>query len=167
TGKVDGPAALFDNNSGTAAAVSAVAYTPNRPNDVVSFYTVTSSTAGNPTGWVLKGSFDGKTWATIDSRQGQTFQWQRQTRAFQVANPSRYTQYRLEFTGTPTVAEVEFLAKPTPACTQTITGTRNGPLQVNGVVCLQDATVNGPVQINAGGSLYSFGGSITGPVNGV
>ena len=74
--------------------------------------------------------------------------------------------YPLEFAGQVTLAEMEFLAKPTPLCTQTITGTRNGPLRVTGVVCLQDATINGPVQIDPGASLYAFGSTIASPVSG-
>ncbi|MEV4313242.1 GH92 family glycosyl hydrolase [Actinocrispum sp. NPDC049592] len=166
-GTNSGPAEVFDNSSQTEATLDTVAYTAARPHDVVTYYTVTSgkTTGRDPANWVLKGSFDGKNWAVVDERKGQSFAWRQQTKAFQVAKPSRYTQYRLEFEGQATVAEVEFLAKPTPACTQTITGKHDGPLTVTGVVCLQDATQNGPVQINAGGSLYAFGGTINGPVN--
>jgi predicted alpha-1,2-mannosidase len=161
-----GTSPLSDNNSQTEAAAIEVTNASARPHDIVEFYTLTSGkAAGNdPRSWVLKGSFDGKNWAVVDERKDQTFQWRQQTRAFKVAKPSRYTHYRLEFGGPVTLAEVEFLAKPTPACTQTITGPHNGPLRVTGVVCLQDATVNGPVQIDAGGSLYAFGGTINGPV---
>jgi predicted alpha-1,2-mannosidase len=166
TSNLAGP--LFDNSSQTETSVSQIAFQPARPHDVVEFYTVTSglSTGADARDWVLKGSFDGKNWAVVDERKAQSFQWRQQTKAFKVAKPSRYTQYRLEFAGQVTLAEVEFLAKPTPACTQTITGTRNGPLRVTGVVCLQDATINGPVQIDSGASLYAFGGTIAGPVSG-
>ncbi|SMC71884.1 alpha-1,2-mannosidase, putative [Kibdelosporangium aridum] len=159
--------ALFDNTSQTEATASVVEFKPARPHDVVEYYTVTSgkTDTADPKAWVLKGSFDGKNWAIVDSRANESFQWRQQTKPFKLAKPSRYTQYRLEFAGAATVAELEFLAKPTPACAQTITGTHNGPLRVTGVVCLQDATVNGPVQIDAGGSLYAFGGTITGPVS--
>ncbi|MET0132397.1 MAG: GH92 family glycosyl hydrolase, partial [Kibdelosporangium sp.] len=164
-----GGSALSDNSSQTEAAAATVTYQSARPHDVVEYYTLTSGkdTGGDPRNWVLKGSFDGTNWAVVDERKDQTFTWRQQTRAFKVAKASRYTQYRLEFTGNPvTLAEVEFLAKPTPACTQTITGTHNGPLRVTGVVCLHNATVNGPVQIDAGASLYAFGGTIAGPVSG-
>jgi predicted alpha-1,2-mannosidase len=168
-GTLDGPPALFDNNSQTEAAASAVSFNPARPHDVVQFYTVTSgtNTGADPGNWTLKGSFDGKNWAVVDERKNQTFTWRQQTKAFKIAKPSRYTQYRLEFTGPATVAEVEFLAKPTPACTQTITGRHDGPLRVTGVLCLQDATQNGPIQIDAGGSLHALGATINGPVNAV
>nr|WP_173129822.1 GH92 family glycosyl hydrolase [Kibdelosporangium persicum] len=158
--------ALFDNTSQTEAPVTTVDFTPPRPHDVVEYYTVTSGkTAGaDPRDWVLKGSFDGRHWAVVDSRADQSFTWRQQTKPFKLAKPSRYTHYRLEFSGPATVAELEFLAKPTPLCAQTITGTHNGPLRVTGVVCLQDATVNGPVQIDAGGSLYAFGGTVNGPL---
>ena len=166
TSNLAGP--LFDNSSQTETSVSQIAFQPARPHDIVEFYTVTSGvgTGADARDWVLKGSFDGKNWAVVDERKAQSFQWRQQTKAFKVAKPSRYTQYRLEFAGQVTLAEVEFLAKPTPLCTQTITGTRNGPLRVTGVVCLQDATINGPVQIDPGASLYAFGSTIAGPVSG-
>jgi hypothetical protein len=59
------------------------------------------------------------------------------------------------------------LLRPAPACTSTITGVRNGPLTVpNGVTCLKNATVNGPVSIGAGASLVATDSKISGPVRG-
>jgi beta-glucosidase len=53
-----------------------------------------------------------------------------------------------------------------PACTRTITGTNNGPLSVSsGVLCLDGATVNGPINITSGASLLAVGASIHGPVS--
>ncbi len=40
-----------------------------------------------PTGWVLQGSSDGKSWKDLDKRSGQTFTWDKQTRAFSVKTP--------------------------------------------------------------------------------
>nr|WP_218922147.1 GH92 family glycosyl hydrolase [Kibdelosporangium phytohabitans] len=162
------PGPLFDNNSQTETTATTVDLTPPRPHDVVDFYTVTSgkNAAADPRDWVLKGSFDGKHWATVDTRTAQQFPWRQQTKPFKLTKPSRYTHYRLEFSTPATVAELESLAKPTPGCTQTITGTHNGPLRVTGVLCLTDATVNGPIQIDTGGSLYAFGSTVNGPLTG-
>nr|WP_202819056.1 GH92 family glycosyl hydrolase [Actinosynnema sp. ALI-1.44] len=166
TSNLTGP--LFDNNSQTEATATTVDFAPPRPHDVVDFYTVTSgkTAAADPRDWVLTGSFDGEHWAVVDTRTAQGFAWRQQTKPFKLAKPSRYTHYRLEFSRPSGVAELEFLAKPTPGCTQTITGTHHGPLRVTGVLCLTDAVVIGPVQIDAGGSLYAFGSTITGPVTG-
>nr|WP_052477929.1 GH92 family glycosyl hydrolase [Kibdelosporangium sp. MJ126-NF4] len=160
--------ALFDNNSHTEATATTIDVTPPRPHDIVEFYTVTSGTnaATDPHAWTLTGSYDGKNWTVVDERKAQTFPWRQQTKPFKLAKPSRYTHYRLEFTGPATLAELEFLAKPTPTCAQTITGTHNGPLRVTGVLCLTDAAVNGPIQIDPGASLYAFGSTVTGPVTG-
>jgi hypothetical protein len=70
--------------------------------------------AGDPRSWVLKGSNDGHTWAVLDERHGETFQWRRQTRAFKAARQGMYTFYRIEVTdngGQPStvLAEVELL----------------------------------------------------------
>jgi len=54
-------------------------------------YTPTSSdAAGDPTSWVVKGSNDGTSWTTLDTRTDETFAWQRQTRAFTIAHPGIY-----------------------------------------------------------------------------
>jgi hypothetical protein len=71
----------------------------------------------DPTGWTLKGSNDGTTWATLDTRTNQTFTWQRQTRPFALKTPASYARYRLEFSGTNAVslAEFELLGMPDAA----------------------------------------------------
>ncbi|GAA3547718.1 hypothetical protein GCM10022419_029950 [Nonomuraea rosea] len=52
---------------------------------------------------------------------------------------------------------------PPPACTRTVTGVHRGPLGVaEGVTCLDDAQVTGPVTVKAGASLVATGGRITG-----
>ncbi|MER6826478.1 M64 family metallopeptidase [Streptosporangium sp. NPDC000563] len=54
---------------------------------------------------------------------------------------------------------------PPPACTTTVTGTRNGTLPVrSGVTCLNDARINGGVTVSAGASLVVTGGTINGAV---
>jgi hypothetical protein len=142
--------AVFDNTSQTEAKVTgAIQYELLSSKEAVTHYTLTSpKAAGDAKSWVLKGSYDGKTWAVADQRTDQSFQWRQQTKAFKVANPAHYSYYRLEVTATTggqaSLAELELLGKPDAACTQTITGEREGPLVVtSGTVCLGDATVTG------------------------
>ncbi|WP_344841238.1 M64 family metallopeptidase [Kribbella ginsengisoli] len=87
--------------------------------------------------------------------------------------PSGYGRHRIEYRAidapgniaTPQSFAVTLL-RPTPACTTTITGTRNGPLTVtSGVICLTNATINGPVAIRPGASLVATDTKISGPVN--
>ncbi|MEV4893578.1 hypothetical protein AB0K48_29765, partial [Nonomuraea sp. NPDC055795] len=131
----------------------------------VSFYTLTSAQTG-PSSWTLEGSLDGTTWTVADRRQNEPFTWSRQTRPFKIANPGRYAHYRLTATGT--LAELELLAQPDPACTQTVTGTRPGPLTVSsGVTCLAaGAKVTGPVVVRKGAGLYALdSATIGGPLS--
>ncbi|MFI6760384.1 GH92 family glycosyl hydrolase [Micromonospora sp. NPDC050417] len=164
-----GPAALRDNTSGTEATLTApvtwaVTGTPER----VTQYTLTSSAnPADPQGWKLEGSYDGQRWTVVDTRAGEKFPWRAQTRAFTIERPGRYAHYRLTTTGSApaALAEVELLANPSPECTSTVTGTRNGPLTVSsGVTCLSGATIKGPVTVKAGAALYVDGGAINGPV---
>lgn len=106
-----GEGALFDNTSATDAAVTSVDLPVEGGVKAVQ-YTLTSSSdrAKAPRGWSLQGSTDGTTWKTLDERSGQSFTWDRQTRAFSVTTPGTYTQYRLVLTGESTLAEVELLA---------------------------------------------------------
>jgi hypothetical protein len=89
----------------------------------VTFYTLTSgSVGGDPTGWVLEGSDDGRTWTTVDRRTGETFTARRQTRPFKIQHPGAYARYRLTIDGgtadATVLAEVELLAsgpaRPSP-----------------------------------------------------
>ena len=74
-------------------------------------YTLTSSVHTTaPTAWSLQGSSDGTTWKTLDRRSGETFAWDRQTRAFTVSTPGTYGRYRLVFDGQVTLSEVELLS---------------------------------------------------------
>ncbi|KRV46688.1 alpha-mannosidase [Wenjunlia vitaminophila] len=103
-------AALVDNASKTGTTLSTARVDLGetaRP----TYYTLTSSDrASAPTGWVLKGSVDGTTWQTLDSRSGQTFTWDRQTRAFRIDEAGDYSAFRLELTGGPaSLAELELL----------------------------------------------------------
>jgi hypothetical protein len=108
---LDGAGALFDDTSATDAAVTSVDLpVPERAEAVQ--YTLTSSTdrAKAPAGWTLQGSSDGTSWRTLDRRSGESFAWDRQTRAFSVRSPGTYEKYRLVLDGEGTLAEVELLA---------------------------------------------------------
>ncbi|WP_033287928.1 GH92 family glycosyl hydrolase [Amycolatopsis jejuensis] len=164
-------AALIDNTSRTQAKVTgAVQYQLKSTDEAVTHYTLTSGTgAGDAKSWVLKGSYDGKTWTVADQQTDQSFKWRQQTRAFAVKNPAHYAYYRLEVTATTggqaTLAEFELLGRPDASCTKTLTGEQKGPLTVSsGTVCLTDATVSGPVTVAKGASLVVRGGQISGPL---
>jgi len=114
--------ALFDDTSRTEATFSAPATVTyaldDATRDEVSFYTLTSGSAGgHPTAWVLEGSDDGKRWKVLDRRSGETFEWARYTRPFRLASPARYRQYRFVFDaaseqGRFSLAEIELLGAP-------------------------------------------------------
>ncbi|WP_367135872.1 GH92 family glycosyl hydrolase [Saccharothrix sp. HUAS TT1] len=161
------PAALVDNTSQTSGALSWLQVDVPTNKESATFYTLTSGKAGgDPASWVLKGSYDGQAWATVDERSGEAFPWRQQTRAFEIARPGHYQHYRLEFPGEATLAEFELLAKPFVTCSASVTGEHAGPLRVqSGVTCVDGASVTGPVTVAAGASLYVFGGSVSGPVS--
>ncbi|MER6163517.1 GH92 family glycosyl hydrolase [Streptomyces violaceorubidus] len=109
---ITGKGALFDNTSATQASVTSVDLPVSGEGAKAVQYTLTSSAdrAKAPTGWKLQGSADGTTWRTLDERSGESFAWDRQTRAFSVKSPGTYAQYRLVLDGEHTLAEVELLA---------------------------------------------------------
>ncbi|MEV5440213.1 GH92 family glycosyl hydrolase [Streptomyces sp. NPDC052682] len=106
-----GEGALFDDTSATDAAVTAVDL-PVAGRAKALQYTLTSSADRTkaPAGWTLQGSSDGTSWQTLDRRFGESFTWDRQTRAFTVRSPGTYDRYRLVLDGEATLAEVELLA---------------------------------------------------------
>ncbi|MGW2717241.1 GH92 family glycosyl hydrolase [Streptomyces sp. NPDC001492] len=107
-----GAGPLFDNTSATDATVTSVDLPVSGPVKGLQ-YTVTSSSDHTraPTGWTLQGSDDdGTTWQTLDRRSGESFTWDRQTRAFTVGSPGTYGRYRLVLDGEAVVSEVELLA---------------------------------------------------------
>lgn len=107
---VKGEGPLFDNTSETSGAVTEVKLPVEKAATAVQ-YTLTSAQAAKaPTGWVLQGSADGKTWQDLDRRADESFRWDRQTRVFSVAKPQPYAHYRLVLTGEATLAEVELLS---------------------------------------------------------
>ncbi|WP_326657152.1 GH92 family glycosyl hydrolase [Streptomyces sp. NBC_00385] len=105
-----GEGALFDNTSATTATASTVELpVPSATNAVQ--YTLTSGKAAEaPSGWVLQGSSDGTTWKDLDKRSGQSFAWDKQTRAFTVNGRGSYAHYRLVLSGESTLAEVELIS---------------------------------------------------------
>ncbi|MEU7423528.1 GH92 family glycosyl hydrolase [Streptomyces sp. NPDC040750] len=108
---VEGAGALSDNTSATSATATSVDLPVSGAARPVQ-YTLTSAADHTkaPTGWTLQGSTDGTAWRTLDHRSGETFAWDRQTRAFSIAAPGTYTRYRLVLDGESTLAEVELLA---------------------------------------------------------
>ncbi|MGW3951141.1 GH92 family glycosyl hydrolase [Streptomyces sp. NPDC004752] len=106
-----GDGALFDDTSATDAAVASVDLPVGAATKAVQ-YTLTSSTDHTkaPAGWTLQGSTDGTTWQTLDQRSGESFTWNRQTRAFTIPSPGTYPKYRLVLEGRSTLAELELLS---------------------------------------------------------
>jgi hypothetical protein len=87
--------------------------------------------------------------------------------------PSGYGRHQIEYRAIDAPGNIATpgrfavtLLRPAPACTTTITGTRNGPLTLtSGVTCLTNATINGPVAIREGAALVATDTKISGPVN--
>ncbi|GGZ88411.1 GH92 family glycosyl hydrolase [Streptomyces echinoruber] len=107
-----GDGALFDDTSATDATVTSVDLPVSDAPKAVQ-YTLTSSADHTkaPAAWTLQGSADGTEWKTLDTRSGESFRWDRQTRAFTIAAPGAYRHYRLVLDGgAATLAEVELLA---------------------------------------------------------
>ncbi|MEU6274103.1 GH92 family glycosyl hydrolase [Streptomyces populi] len=105
-----GDGALFDNTSATDATVTSVDLPAGTGTEGVQYTLTSSDHTKAPTGWTLQGSSDGTTWTDLDKRSGESFPWDRQTRAFTVADPGSYARYRLVLDGESTLAEVELLA---------------------------------------------------------
>lgn len=101
---------LFDNSSRTEGAWDGALDLPVASGTRAAQYTLTSSkAAAAPAGWTLEGSADGTTWKKLDTRAGESFAWDKQTRVFTVAHPGTYAKYRLVTAGASTLAEVELL----------------------------------------------------------
>ncbi|WP_041832738.1 GH92 family glycosyl hydrolase [Actinoplanes sp. N902-109] len=164
--------ALVDDTSDTRAvfttATPSWTYTFAGGGQQADYYTLTSgAVAGDPKSWKLSGSYDGTTWTTIDERSNQTFDWRLQTRPFKIAKPGHYARYRLDVTAntgeaTTTLAEIELLGRPAPACTTTIADKVVGAVSVkSGVTCITSgATVTGLVTVSKGASLYVSGSTL-------
>jgi predicted alpha-1,2-mannosidase len=174
-------AALVDDTSATrtefVGPTASVQVDLTGTRERADYYTLTSgAVAGDVTSWTLKGSFDAKKWAVIDSRTAQTFDWRLQTRPFKIAKPGRYAHYRLDVitttgsTSTPvtptTLAEYELLARAPQACTTTIANRVVTKLAItSGVTCLTNgATVSGSIAISKGASLYATDATVKGSI---
>ncbi|MFG3260026.1 GH92 family glycosyl hydrolase [Streptomyces sp. NPDC048172] len=105
-----GDSPLLDNTSDTAAELTDTPLKVRKGKKPTS-YTLTSSKADEaPKSWTLEGSTDGKTWHEVDSRENETFRWDKQTRAFTLPKSTPYDQYRLvPDTDARKLAEVELL----------------------------------------------------------
>ncbi|MEH0550476.1 GH92 family glycosyl hydrolase [Streptomyces sp. B21-101] len=100
TDVLKGEGALFDDTSATQATVTGTLALPVPSGARAVQYTLTSADhAQAPGSWTLQGSTDTVTWTDLDRRSGETFRWDRQTRAFTVARPGTYTSYRLVLDG--------------------------------------------------------------------
>lgn len=68
---------------------------------LVTRYSLTSapdSPAADPRDWIFQGSYDGATWVTLDSRNGQTFSARGETLEFGFATNTAFRQFRLVIT---------------------------------------------------------------------
>jgi predicted alpha-1,2-mannosidase len=131
--------ALFDDTSGTRATLSgdrpAVEYRfAGDDRHVARFYTLTSAdTVGaDPSGWVVKGSNDGRRWTVLDQRNGEAFKWRSQTRPFKLDRPSEFSRFRIEFGAAVRLAEVELLANEKPVVSPLVAEVRNGVAEAGG-----------------------------------
>ncbi|MFJ8629296.1 GH92 family glycosyl hydrolase [Streptomyces sp. NPDC093568] len=102
--------ALFDNTSATNATVTSVDLPTQEAAKAVQYTLTSSDRTKAPAGWTLQGSSDGTEWTTLDRRTGESFSWDRQTRAFSVRTPGTYERYRLVLDGEAILTEVELLA---------------------------------------------------------
>jgi len=107
---------LVDDSSATHASVPAggevVWVSPQE--QMVETYTVTAgpSIRQSASRWRLEGSIDGEMWQLLDERDGERFQWPRQTRPFLVAAREPYRYHRIVFLDEDTreVSQLELLA---------------------------------------------------------
>ncbi|MGK5627189.1 GH92 family glycosyl hydrolase [Streptomyces sp. URMC 123] len=93
---------LVDGEPGTKWLVFAptawLEFTLSRPAAVVR-YALTSANdaaARDPRDWTLRGSADGATWTTLDTRTGESFDGRQLTREFTAAATTPYRHFRLE-----------------------------------------------------------------------
>ena len=106
---LDGDGELFDNTSSTKATVTSVDLPTEGAVKAVQYTLTSADRMDAPEGWTLEGSADGENWKTLDRRTGESFAWDRQTRAFSVRSATSYAHYRLVLEREGTLAEVELL----------------------------------------------------------
>lgn len=116
---ISGASALFDNDSATAVAVTdgATVTLTQRSAARVQLITLSSAATGKaPSGFLLEGSADGKTWVTLDERSDLKFNGAQSTLVFAVPDGvfGNYCAYRLTLKGSGAMrlSEIEFLALP-------------------------------------------------------
>ncbi|MFI6645243.1 GH92 family glycosyl hydrolase [Streptomyces sp. NPDC050504] len=110
TDAIEGAGPLFDDSSASHGELGSLDLPVKAPVKAVQYTLTSADRAKAPGGWVLEGSRDGTRWTTLDRRTGESFAWDRQTRAFSIAKPGTYTKYRLVAAGSGgTLAEVELL----------------------------------------------------------
>lgn len=109
TDVLKGDGELFDNTSSTKATVASLDLPTTGAARAVQYTLTSADRTEAPAGWTLQGSPDGTKWQTLDRRSGESFTWDRQTRAFSVGSPASYERYRLVLDGEASLAEVELL----------------------------------------------------------
>ncbi|GGU47268.1 hypothetical protein GCM10010211_08870 [Streptomyces albospinus] len=103
---------LFDNSSATSQEFTSVELPVARPVRAVQYTLTSADRARAPGDWALEGSPDGTAWTELDRRSGESFAWDRQTRAFSIASPGAYRHYRIVCPKKVVLAELELLAPP-------------------------------------------------------
>ena len=110
TDRLHGEGALFDDTSATAATVTTADLPVAAATRAVQYTLTSAGHADAPAGWVLQGSVDGRTWTDLDRRAGESFPWDRQTRAFTIARPGTHGHCRLVLDRQSRLSEVELLS---------------------------------------------------------
>lgn len=137
-------------------------------------YTLTSSGstgATDPSAWTLEGSSDGQTWIELDSREGQEFPFNTQTRPFKLEEASAgFTQLRLTVntgdSGDLGLAEIEFFAQPLEGAELSVTPNTIPALRVDEEYAGTLATVLGEEFSAATGTVTVDLGDGSTPVTG-
>lgn len=106
---LDGDGPLFDNSSATSGTSKVIDLPVAEKARAVQYTLTSADRAKAPRGWTLQGSRDGRRWVPLDRRAGESFAWDRQTRAFTVKTPGTYRHFRLVLDRSATLAEVELL----------------------------------------------------------
>lgn len=106
---------LVDNTASTAVSIKnqSLVYKFKKA-QTASMYTLTSATnsAGQSFDNItLSGSNDGVNWQTLDSRDNVDFEWSQYTRPFAIPQENRvdYRYFKLDFNGSGSISEIEFL----------------------------------------------------------
>lgn len=102
----EGRAQAFDNNNATKwldfAATTWIQFRfSNSKKFAINQYTITSANdepTRDPRNWTLRGSNDGTTWTTVDTRSNETFASRFLKKTFSFTNNTGYEYYRLEIT---------------------------------------------------------------------